>query len=172
MTAEDEVNDRRGGHRRLAACMLALLVALATVSGASANSRDHATLTTAEHAFAKAYTALVPRLNKASDAIVFAVSNAGKDTDAQIVTVFTNLAKKWTTATRPLLALKAPAADASLFAAVTHYVPVLEADLLATAQAGRTHNAKAGTQAGRHIARDFNGLGAAVKVLKHKLGLL
>ena len=42
---------------------------------------------------------------------------------------------------------------------------------LATAQAGRTHNANAGTQGGRHIARDFNGLGAAVKVLKHKLGL-
>jgi hypothetical protein len=170
-TAEDTVNDGRRGQRRFAACALPLLVALATVSGASASAHEHAKLSSAERAFAKAYTALVPSLNRASDAIVHAVRNAGKDTDAQIVTVFTGLAKQWTKATRPLLALTAPPAEAGLFAEVTRYVPALETDLLATAQAGRTHNANAGTQAGRHIARDFNALAAAVKVLKRKLGL-
>ena len=54
----------------------------------------------------------------------------------------------------------------------TRQVPALERDLLATAQAGRTHNLKAATQAGQHIARDFTALAAAVKVLKKKLGLL
>jgi len=171
MTPGDAVHSGSGRHRRFAACVLAVLVGLAIVSGASASAREQAKLTSAERAFAKAYTALVPSLNRASNAIVRAVSDAGKDTDAQIVTVFTSLAKQWTKATGPLLALKAPAAEAGLFAAVTRYVPALETDLLDTVQAGRTHNVKAGTQAGRQIARDFNGLGAAVKALKRKLGL-
>jgi hypothetical protein len=171
MTAGDAVGSRSSRRRRCAACVLALMVALAVVSGASAGTREHAKLSSAERAFAKAYTALVPSLNRASNAIVRAVANAGKDTDAQIVTVFTGLAKQWTKATGPLLALNAPRAEAVLFAEVTRYVPAVETDLLDTVGAGRTHNLNAATQAGRHIARDFNGLGAAVKALKRKLGL-
>jgi hypothetical protein len=150
---------------------VAALASLAIATATGAEAAAHAKLSGAERAFAKAYTALVPSLNKASDAIVHAVANAGKYTDAQVVTVFTALARQWSTATKPLVALKAPPPDRALFAAVTRYVPALERDLLATAQSGRTHNLKAATRAGQHIARDFNGLGAAVRPLKKKLGL-
>ena len=160
-----------GRRRRWSAVALAGLVALAVASGATAGATQNTKLSSAERAFVKAYVALVPNLNKASTAIITAVRNAGKDTDAQVVTIFTRLARRWTTATRPLLALKAPAPDAGLFAAVTTRVPKVEADLLATAQAGRTHSVSAGRTAGEHLATDFNALGVAVKALKTRLGL-
>ena len=158
---------------RAGALIAALLVAggaaLAIASGATAAT--HPQLSSAERAFVKAYVPLVPNLNKASAAIVRSVSNAGKDTDAQIVSVFTGLARQWAAATKPLLALKPPAPDAALFAAITRRVPAVEADLLATAHAGRVHSAPAGTSAGRQLALYFNALGAAVQRLKKKLGL-
>ena len=160
---------RRGS--RWSAVAVAVLVALAVASSASAAATQNTKLSSAERAFKKAYVALVPNLNSASAAIITAVRNAGKDTDAQVVTIFTRLARRWTTATRPLLALKAPAPDAGLFAAVTTRVPKVEADLLATAQAGRTHSVSAGRTAGEHLATDFNALGVAVKALKTRLGL-
>lgn len=168
------IERRIGGHswrRRFAAGALAALVGLAIGTAAGADAAEHTKLSCAERAFAKAYMALVPSLNKASDAVIHAVANAGKYTDAQVVTVFTSLAGQWSTATKPLLALKAAPPDRGLFAAVTRWVPAVKRDLLATAQAGRTHNLKAATQAGQHIARDFTALSAAVKVLKKKLGL-
>jgi hypothetical protein len=170
MAIEQCIGGTRSRRRRFAAGAVAA-IAVVSIATAGADAAAHAKLSVAERAFAKAYTALVPSLNRASGAIVHAVANAGKYTDAQVVTVFTALARQWKTATRPLLALKAPPPDRALFAAVTRYVPALERDLLATAQTGRTHNLKAATQAGQHIARDFNGLGAAVKPLKTKLGL-
>jgi hypothetical protein len=171
MASERRIGGGHGWRRRFAAGALAALVGLAITTAGGAHAAEHAKLSGAERAFAKAYTALVPNLNKASDAVIHAVASAGKYTDAQVVTVFTALARQWSTATAPLLALKAPPPDRGLFAAVARHVPALERDLLATAQAGRTHNLKAGTQAGQNIARDFNALGAAVKVLKTKLGL-
>lgn len=162
----------RDDARRVAAASLAVAVALAAGSAtANAGPARRTTLTPAEQAFKKAYVALVPSLNRASGAIVKAVENAGKDTDAQVVTVFTNLAHQWSTATRPLLALRAPAPDAALFAAVTQRVPAVDADLLATAQAGRARSGPAGKKAGHQLAVDFNALGAAVGALKKKLGL-
>jgi hypothetical protein len=157
--------------RSLAAAWLVGLVVLAIASGVATGATRHAHLSNAERAFSKSYVALVPNLNKASAAIVKSVSKAGKYTDAQVVTVFAGLAQQWTSATKPLLALKAPAPEAGVFAAVTRLVPAVEVDLLATAQAGRTHSAAAGTSAGRHLALDFNALVVAVGALKKKLGL-
>jgi hypothetical protein len=167
--SKPDLRDRTCRAGELVAALLVACAALAISSGATAAT--HPQLSSAERAFVKAYVQLVPNLNRASAAIVRSVSNAGKDTDAQIVAVFTGLARQWTAATRPLLALKAPAPDAGLFAAITRRVPAVEADLLATAQAGRVHSAPAGTSAGRQLALDFNSLGVAVGRLKKKLGL-
>lgn len=172
MSIMGRCDDRRGGRRRVGAGALAAMVVLALASGAGATGpAEHAKRSGAERAFATAYTALVPRLNAASGAVLHALANAGKETDAQIVTVFTAVAKQWHKATRPLLALRAPAPETRLFAAVTRQVPALESDLLAAAQAGRTHDLQAATAAGRHIVLNFNALAAAVKALKKKLGL-
>lgn len=157
--------------RRLAAAALAVLAGLAIGSTSTAAAVEHATLSKAEQAFIKAYKPLVPNLNKASSAVIKAVGHASKDTDAQIVTIFTGLANQWTAATKPLLALKAPPPEFVIFAAIKHFAPLVAVDLRASAQAGRTHSFSAAKTAGNNLARDFNALGGAVGQLKKKLGL-
>jgi hypothetical protein len=127
--------------------------------------------TPAETAFIKAYTALVPSLNKVSGAIIKDTQDAGKLTDAQVVTVFTGLARQWKAATAPFIKLKPPAAYAAAFAAAAGHVAPIGRDLLATANVGRTHSTTAGTQAGRRLVLDFNALGVAITKLKKLLGL-
>ncbi len=158
---------RRGGRR--ARIALAVTLAVAPLLGAPAAGA--AAKTPAERAFIKAYTALVPSLNRVSGAIITDTQNAGKLTDAQVATVFTGLARRWTTATTPFIKLKPPAAYAAAFTAAAGHVGPIERDLLATADAGRTHNATAGNRAGRRLALDFNALGVAITKLKRLLGL-
>ena len=162
---------RRNRGRRAAAASLASLAALAVASSASAGTLRRVTLTPAEHVFLKQYKALIPNLDRASSAVISAVKHAGNDTDAQVVTIFTAVAKQWASATKPLFALSAPAPVASIFATITREVPRVEADLLTIANTGRTHNGKAATKAGGKIAIDFNALGVAVNQMKKKLGL-
>ena len=164
--------DRRTRRARsLAAASLAAVAALALATGASAGTVRAVNLTPAEQAFVKQYKVLIPALDKASTAVINAVKNAGSDSDAQVVTVFTAVAKHWASATKPLLALTAPSPVAAIFATITAEVPRVEADLLRIANTGRTHNVSAATKAGRKIAIDFNALGVAVGQLKKKLGL-
>jgi len=164
---------RRAGasapRRPLAAVAVVAVSALTFAS--SAGAVEHATFSNAEQVFIKAYKPLVPNLNKTSSAIIKAVGRVGKDTDAQVVTIFTGLANQWTIATKPLVALKAPPPEYVIFAAIRHFVPLVAVDLRASAQAGRTHRIGAAKTAGRNLARDFNALGAAVGQLKKKLGL-
>jgi hypothetical protein len=155
----------------VAAVSLAAVAALALASAALAGTARAVKLTPAEQAFVKQYKALIPTLDKASAAVISDVKHAGNDTDAQIVTVFTAAAKQWASATKPLLALKAPSQVASIFASMTGEVPLVEADLLRIANTGRTHSASAATKAGRKLAVDFNALGVAVNQMKKKLGL-
>ena len=164
--------DRRSSRRRrLAAASLAAVAALALATGASGATVRRVTLTPAEQVFLKQYKALIPALDKASAAVISAVKHASNDTDAQVVTIFTAVAKRWASATKPLLVLTAPAPVATIFAAIIREVPLVHADLLTIANTGRTHNASAATRAGRKIAVDFNALGVAVNQMKRKLGL-
>ena len=146
--------------------MAAVAIAIPVASAAAAAAR-----TPAERAFIKAYTALVPSLNKVSQAIISDTQNAGKLNDAQVAAVYTALAKQWRTATGPFVKLKPPAAYAAAFSSAAARVAPIERDLLATANAGRTDNATAGRTAGRRLALDFNALGSAVAKLKKLLGL-
>jgi hypothetical protein len=111
MVTADVVGSGLGGRGRLAAGVLAVIVGLVVVSGAWAGAGEHAKLSGAERAFAKAYVALLPGLQKTSESVTSAISKAGGDSDAQVVTVFTGLAKQWSAGTKALVALKAPAPD-------------------------------------------------------------
>jgi len=158
----------RGSRRAVA--VLAGAVALAAPGLGIAASAPR--LSAAEERFARAYEALVPTLNSTSNAVVRAYGDASRYTDAQVAVVFGGLASRWTRVTRPLLALRAPAAESALWRAVTTRVPLVEADLAAIAKAGRTHSASLGRSAGASLERDFNGLGVAVRRLRRRLGLL
>jgi len=147
------------------------MLAVLSVAVISAGSAAGATLSPAEQAFKTAYEKLVPTLNKASSALVHAVDGAGHDTDAQLVTIFTGVARQWATATKPLLALHAPAPEAQIFAAVSRDSRAVGADLLAIARAGRTNSVPAAKAAGTRIALDFNALARQIQLLKAKLGL-
>ncbi|MGH2849924.1 MAG: hypothetical protein ACRDLP_04845 [Solirubrobacteraceae bacterium] len=164
--------DGGGATRRAAVVLIAAAVlGLAGISRASAGTIEVTKLTAAEHAFAKSYEALVPTLNRASAALVHAVGNASKDTNTQVATVFGAVARQWATATKPLLALKAPPREATAFASMSRLTRSVEADLRALSQAGSTDNVKQATSAGTHLTRDFNALGAAIRQMKTKLGL-
>ena len=157
--------------RGLAVATAVALAAVAVAVPAGAAGLRATALTPAEQTFAKQYKKLIPNLNRATDAVIAAVDHSSKYTDAQVVSVFTSVARQWTKATKPLLVLSAPPQITSLWAAITHGVPAVEADLLAAANSGRTHNSTAGKKAGRQLALDFNALGAAVGKLKRKLSL-
>ncbi len=157
--------------RSLATASLTAVAALALATGASAATVRAVNLTPAEKTFVKQYKALIPTLDKASGAVISAVNNSSKDTDAQVVKIFTAVAKQWGTATKPLLALTAPSPVAAIFATMTREVPLVQADLLTIANSGRTHNFSAAKRAGHKLAVDFNTLGGAVTQMKQKLGL-
>lgn len=163
------MRDAQQGRRSVGSRAVAL--AVLSVLLVAAGSAAAATLSPAEQAFKTAYVKLVPALNKASAAVVHAVDGSSHDTDAQVVTVFGNVARQWATATKPLLALHAPAPEARIFAAASHGSRAVEADLLACVQSGRTHSAKAAKAAGTLLALDFNALARQIKLLKGKLGL-
>jgi hypothetical protein len=162
-----------GGCGRLRALAAALLAAAAlaaiAASGASAGAVRAAKLTPAEQVFVKQYKLLIPKLDRASAALVDAVNDASKLSDAQVTAVFTSVAKQWTSATRPLFALKAPPQVAAIFKSIRTEVPAVEADLLAAAHAGATHDGAAARSAGKKLALDFNRLGAAIAALKKAL---
>jgi hypothetical protein len=155
--------------RRLVGWRAVAPVALAVVALGAGGAV--AALSPSEKEFAKAYEKLVPSLNAASAALISAVDNSAKDTDAQVATIFAHLAERWATATKPLLVLHAPAPEARIFAVVSTDTRAVERDLLAVAQAGRTDSVPGAKRAGRALALDFNGLGTQIKKLKARLGL-
>jgi len=112
------------------------VAALAVAAGASGATLRAVSLTAPEKAFLTQYKKLVPNLNKASGAVISAVTKSSTYTDAQIGTVFTASAKQWASATAPLAKLKAPSPVAATFAKVTREIPAVEADLIAVANAG------------------------------------
>ena len=146
-------------------------LAVLSVSAIAAGTAAAATLSPAERAFVKVYEKLVPTLNRASSALVRAVDGAGKDSDPQLVTIFTGVAHQWATATKPLLALHAPVPEAKIFATASRYARSVEADLLAVVQSGRSSSVSAAKAAGTRLALDFNTLAAEIRQLKAKLGL-
>ena len=128
-------------------------------------------LTPAEVAFVKQYERLIPSLDRASAALVTAVNDASKFSNAQVVSVFTAVARQWASATRPLLALAVPAQVASILAVIAREAPAVEGDLLAAANSGRSQNGSAAKAAGLKLALDYNRLVAADAKLKLKLSL-
>jgi len=172
VSALDRGDLRRSRQRRLAALAVAaaLTLTVAAAPAAAANARI-TKLTAAEQVFVKRYKRLIPALDKASAAVVAAVDDASKFSNAQVASVFTAVAKRWASATKPLLELAVPPQVTSIFKTIAREVPAVEADLLAVANSGRTQSGSAAKAAGRELALNFNALGAAVAKLKLKLSL-
>lgn len=162
----------RAGRRRTAAiAVLAAAAAVVPASGALAAPPRADRLTRAEQAFARRYRLLIPALDRASAALLSAVGDSSHYTNAQIVTVFTAVAREWESATRPLLKLAVPPQVSSTLMTVKREVPAVEGDLLAAANSGRTQSKAAATAAGRKLAIDYHVLGVAIGQLKRKLSL-
>jgi hypothetical protein len=126
----------------------------------------------AERAFISAYHAAMPRLNRVSGEICRTTIGVNPGTGSRVAALFARLAREWSAANRPLIALKAPAAESGLFSAVTRDVPAVEADLLAIARAAAARTSTATAAARGQLASDFmDRLGPAVLELKWKLGI-
>ena len=150
---------------RRAAVLVAIGCALAAPAAAAA------ALTPAEQAFKRAYVKLTPAFSKAATAVTRDLAGAAKHTDPQLVTIFTACARQWATATRPLLALRAPAQEAALYAAIAKRARAVESDLLDVVAAGRTNSVPGAKTAGTRLVNDFTTLHIDVIHLALQLGI-
>jgi len=170
VSALDRRDLSRSRRTQLAALAAALALTVAAVPAAAMSVRA-TKLTTAEQVFVKQYKRLIPALDKASAAVVTAVNDSSKFSNAQVVSVFTAVAKQWASATKPLLALAVPPQVSSIFRRSPAMCRRSRPTCWRRPTAGRTQNGSAAKVAGRELALNFNALDAAVAKLKLKLKL-
>ena len=151
---------------------LACVIAVPTGAGASGSTPVHASLSSAERAFAKVFKADMANFADAVDPAFASLGKlSGKSTVTQIVTAITGAEKAWSTAMKPMLALKPPAQVSRLVAQFQGYIRATDRDLLRLEQAARSGNEQAYLQVGQHLETDGQQCTAAVKALGKTLGI-
>ena len=149
-------------HRRAVSgvCVVAVVGALAGCGG----SDDTAT-------FKSGYNAVRAPLNQTGQAIAAEISQASKQTDAQVSASFRSLALRFQSQLAQLKALKPPSSVANQWKDVTAAATRLDSDLSAIGAAAGAHNSSATQQAAARLAADASALTQAINPIKQKLGL-
>lgn len=151
---------------------IACVMAVPTGAGASGSRPVHATLTSAERAFAKVFKADMANFAHAVDPAFAPLGKlSGKSTVTQIVTAVTGASKAWNSAMKPVLALKAPAQVSRLVAQFQGYMRAANTDLLGMEKGARTGNENAYLQSGQHLQTDAEQITAEEAVLAKTLGI-
>jgi hypothetical protein len=149
-----------------AAGLLATLALLSACGGSSSSTTTNKTAT-----FKSGYEKARNDLQKTSDEIGTAITNATNQTDAQIASTFKALASTWQGELSQLQTLKPPADLAADFNSLTGAVSRVETDLNSVVSAADTHSSSAAEQAGANIVTDITEAKAADTTLKKKLGI-
>ncbi len=121
--------------------------------------------------FKSGYNAVRGPLNQTGQAIAQEISQASKQTDAQVSASFSSLATRFQTQLAKLKALKPPSSVAAQWTNVTNAATRLDSDLNAIASAAGTHNSTATQKAAASLAADASALTQAITPIKQKLGL-
>ena len=169
----------RGLHSvRKHVCALGVLAALACViavpTGAVASGSPHAyaNLTSAERTFAKVFKADMATFAHAVDPAFAPLGKlSGKSTITQIVTAVTGAAKAWSSAIKPVLALKAPAQVSRLVVQFQGYLRAGNTDLLGMEHSARTGNENGYLQSARRLQTDVGQVISTAATLAKTLGI-
>ncbi len=121
--------------------------------------------------FKSGYNAVRTQLNETGQAIAQEISQASKQTDAQVSASFHSLAERFSSQLSQLKALKPPSSVTAQWKNVTNAATKLDADLNAIASAAGAHNSAATQQAAASLAADASALTQAINPIKQKLGL-
>ena len=147
----------------VSAALVATLVVLSGCGGSSSSDQ------TAK--FKTSYASVVGQLTQSAAAIGTAIQQASSQSDAQLLTAFNGLAKRWQSQLSQLETLKPPSKLAADFNTLTSAATRVESDLTAVVAAAATHSRAAGEQAGASIVTDILAARAADTALKQKLGI-
>ncbi len=121
--------------------------------------------------FKSGYNAIRGPLDQTGQAIATELTQAPKQTDAQVETSFRSLSQRFGSEVAQAAKLKPPSNLAADWTKVIQAGTKIEADLLAVATAARQHSSSLAQSAGASLARNAQALTAAVAPIKSKLGL-
>lgn len=141
-------------------CVVAVVTALSGCGGSDTTAK-----------FKSGYNNLRGPLNQTGQAIAQEISQASKQTDAQVSANFHSLAARFQSQLSRLKALKPPSSVAAEWTNVTNAASKLDADLQAIANAAGAHNSSATQQAAASLASSATALQQAVTPVQQKLGL-
>src|SRR5437763_4413000 len=141
-------------------CLVAVLAVLSGCGGSDMTAQ-----------FKSGYDAVRAPLNQTGQAIAQEISQASKQSDAQISANFSSLAQRFSAQLAKLKALKPPSSVAAQWTNVTDAATRLDSDLSAIASAAGTHNSSATQKAATSLAADASALTQAITPIKQKLGL-
>ncbi len=141
-------------------CVVAVVMALSSCGGSDTTAK-----------FKSGYNAVRGPLNQTGQAIAQEISQASKQTDAQVSANFRSLAARFHSQVTQLEALKPPSNVANQWKNVTDAASKLDSDLNAIASAAGAHNTSATQQAAASLAANASALQQAITPIKQKLGL-
>jgi N-acetyl-beta-hexosaminidase len=121
--------------------------------------------------FKSGYNAVRGPLNQTGQAIAQEISQASKQTDAQVSSNFRSLAVRFQSQVTQLKALTPPSSVAAQWKNVTDAATKLDSDLNAIASAAGAHNASGTQHAAASLAANASALQQAITPIKQKLGL-
>jgi hypothetical protein len=141
-------------------CVVAVVTALSSCGGSDATAR-----------FKSGYNAVRGQLNQTGQAIAQEISQASKQTDAEVSANFRSLAARFQSQLTELKALKPPSSVSAQWKHVTDAATKLDSDLGAIATAAGAHNSSATQQAAASLAANASALQQSIAPIKQKLGL-
>jgi hypothetical protein len=141
-------------------CVVAVVAALSGCGGSDDTAK-----------FKSGYNAVRGPLNQTGQAIAREISQASKQTDAQVSASFRSLAQRFSTQVAKLTALKPPSSVAAEWNKVTDAATKLDFDLSAISSGAAAHNTSATQKAAASLAADASALTQAINPVKQKLGL-
>ena len=150
-------------HHGRAAWVLSVVAVVAVLSGCGGSD------TTAQ--FKAGYNSVRAELNQTGQAIAQEISQASKQTDAQVSASFRSLAQRFSTQVAKLTALKPPSSVATEWNKVTDAATKVDSDLSAIGSGAGAHNSSATQKAAASLAEDASALTQAINPVKQKLGL-
>ena len=150
-------------HHGRAAWVLSVVAVVAVLSGCGGSD------TTAQ--FKAGYNSVRAELNQTGQAIAQEISQASKQTDAQVSASFRSLAQRFSTQVARLTALKPPSSVAAEWNNVTDAAEKLDSDLSKIASDIGAHDTSGAQQAVASLAANAKALQKAITPIKQKLGL-
>lgn len=147
----------------------ALAVVMLVLAGCGGGSSSSSTTAQAS-TFRSDFKLTITQFKQTSHGIGLAIEHAGRQSDAQVATVFGALALQWQADLTRLQSLKPPVPVAGEFITLRGAATRTEADLKSIVAAAQTHDAAKARRLGASLVRDILTAKNASQAILSKLG--